>query len=226
MHAPNKAQMMPNMLALDLSYGAAELALQTDQRTYHEQGVPGRTHSTDLLPMLEKLLQRGGIDWGQLDMFALVTGPGSFTGLRIAAATLAGLNSRLQLPVLPLSALAVTAMQSEYAQPLYVCEDARAGECYVGHYHQGQPLADDRCMTWQELAEHMPQGASFAARQEPPQPLQGYTRLALSMPRGIAMLQLAAIQLASLQGSVEQLPRYPMPTYLQPSQAERHAGDH
>ncbi len=222
---PNQTQDMPNMLALDLSGGIAELALQANQQHHHAHGEAGRTHSTDLLPMLEQLLHRGGIAWEQLELFVLVTGPGSFTGLRIAAATIAGLNSKLQLPVLPLSALAVTALQSEITQPLYVCEDARAGECYLGHYQQGRALAEDRCLAWASLTGHMPPGAMFAARQEPPQPLPDYTQVPLRMPRGVAMLQLAAMQLAAI-GPRDTLPRYPQPCYLQPSQAERHTGDH
>jgi len=223
MNTPYRVQTLPNMLALDLSGGVAELALQTEQASFHEQGMPGRTHSTDLLPMLEQLLQRGSMEWDKLEMFALVTGPGSFTGLRIAAATLAGLNSRLQLPVLPLSALAVTAMQSGSTRPVYVCEDARAGDCYVGHYHHGKPLAEDRCMSWQALAEYLPPDASFVSRQPPSPLLQAYTRLVPDLPRGVAMLQQAAVELAAMDHP-EALPRYPLPAYLQASQAERHAG--
>ncbi len=51
----------------------------------------GLTHSQTLLPMISEMLSESNIDIENIDEFALTTGPGSFTGLRIGAATVMGL---------------------------------------------------------------------------------------------------------------------------------------
>lgn len=208
------------MLALDLSGGVAEAGLAVAGMRLHARGREGAPHSTTLLPMLERLLSRGRIGWRDVDLFALVVGPGSFTGLRIAAATLAGLNSALQRPVVPLSALAVTAIQCEAAGEVCVCEDARAGACYFGRYRAGEACVPDACLPWEQVLRMPP--APYAARQALPVRLPGWRRVSLRLPRGVAMLRAASLRLAQ-QDSLDALPRYPLPVYLQPSQAERYA---
>ncbi|RMG90838.1 MAG: tRNA (adenosine(37)-N6)-threonylcarbamoyltransferase complex dimerization subunit type 1 TsaB [Zetaproteobacteria bacterium] len=171
------------------------------------------------MPALESLLHDANMAWDDLELLVLVAGPGSFTGLRIAAATMAGLNSRLRLPVLQLSSLAVTARQTGLEEIL-VCEDARAGECYVGRYRLGRPLEEDHCMPWHRFLERVPE--RFASRSEPPVVMRGWQRVPLKHGRGQAMLDVALDRLAEISDWAS-LGIYPQPRYLQASQAERHA---
>jgi len=209
-----------NLLALDLSGGVAAAGLRTAGVRLHAEGRENAPHSTALIPMLERLLARGRLRWHDLDLFALVVGPGSFTGLRIAAATIAGLNSALGLPVVPLSALAVTALQTDSDQDVRVCEDARAGCCYFGCYRGLHALEADACLPWHAVAARDP--ARYAARSAPPVSLPGWQRIPLRLPRGVAMLRAAEMLWAERRDGAA-LPRYPAPVYLQPSQAERNA---
>ena len=80
------------ILALDSSATVASVALCEDGRLLAEYTLNnGNTHSETLLPMIESLLSQFSMNVGDIDLFAASMGPGSFTGVRIGAATLKGL---------------------------------------------------------------------------------------------------------------------------------------
>ena len=82
------------ILALDSSAAVATVALCEDDRLLAEYTVNnGNTHSETLLPMIEHLLGNFSMTAKDIDLFAASSGPGSFTGVRIGAATLKGLVS-------------------------------------------------------------------------------------------------------------------------------------
>src|SRR5215204_5825275 len=61
-------------------------------------GDSGVSHSNTLLHDIDKLLHEVQIDLAEIDLFAVATGPGSFTGLRIGIATVKGLAATLDRP--------------------------------------------------------------------------------------------------------------------------------
>ena len=69
----------------------------------------GLTHSQTLLPAIEKTLAKAGRSLRETDCIALTAGPGSFTGLKIGAATAKGLAFANQIPCVPVSTLTVLA---------------------------------------------------------------------------------------------------------------------
>lgn len=126
--------MMYPLLALDVATKHACVCLiNAKGQVFTAEAGEGKQHSNTVLPLLQDVLQQAGLTWSDLKMLALGQGPGSFTGLRIAAAMLAGINASLKLPVWGLSSLAITAMQTQNNQPLWVLEDARAGEVFAGY---------------------------------------------------------------------------------------------
>ena len=60
-----------------------------------------KTHSQTLLPMLDQIVRDAEIELSGIDAIAVAAGPGSFTGLRIGAATVKGLGLALEKPVIP-----------------------------------------------------------------------------------------------------------------------------
>ena len=82
-----------------------------------------------LMPMLEEVLAEGGIGWNDLRAIAVGTGPGNFTGVRIAVAAVRGLALGLGLPAVGVTRL--EALAHGLPRPLTVIEDARRGEVYV-----------------------------------------------------------------------------------------------
>lgn len=94
------------IVALESTAAVAAAALVQD-------GVPvaqtalhsGNTHSTTLLPMVESLLAQTGKSISQVDLFACTVGPGSFTGVRIGAATVKGLAFGTDTPCVGVSSV-------------------------------------------------------------------------------------------------------------------------
>lgn len=94
-----------------------------------------KTHSETLLPMIHQALQISEIDKASLDGIAVAEGPGSFTGLRIGAATAKGLALVLDIPILPVATLEGLAYNLWGSDGL-ICPimDARRGQVYTGIY--------------------------------------------------------------------------------------------
>jgi tRNA threonylcarbamoyladenosine biosynthesis protein TsaB len=206
------------LLALDAALGrGSAILLLPDGELLVAESEGDRSHSRTLVPMLEGLLSQAGLGWPDLRMLALGIGPGSFTGLRIAAATLAGINASLALPTLSVSSLAITAAQAGSDDELWVLEDARAGEVFVGHYQGCRAITDDRCISWEALQEENP--ASYVSVSTPPMLLQGWQRLEMPVARTEALARI--IQEALRDVEPDDLPRYVQPAYLQITQAER-----
>lgn len=82
-----------------------------------------------LMPLLEELLAEADLDWGDLKALAVGTGPGNFTGVRIAVSAARGLALGLGIPAVGVTRL--EALAHGLPRPLTVVEDARRGEVYV-----------------------------------------------------------------------------------------------
>lgn len=94
------------ILALDSSAIVASIALCEDDRLLGEITLNnGNTHSETLLPSVEFLLKRFSLSPDGIDAFAVSKGPGSFTGVRIGAATVKGLAFGTEKPCIGVSTL-------------------------------------------------------------------------------------------------------------------------
>lgn len=208
-----------NVLALDAAYGQASACLLSGGHLHSETISEPEPHSRAILPMLTRLLVSAGLEWEQLDVLAVGVGPGSFTGIRVAIATVAGLNAVLDKPVLSLSSLAVTARQADVSGPVWVLEDARAGEMFVACYEDGKSITADGCYVYEALAA-WPAGRYVA--HQPPPGCEDWTRLERCLERGEALAVEVRARLDGID-DIEALPRMAPPAYLQRSQAERNS---
>lgn len=125
---------MQAVLALDTSTDACSVALDHGGRLHFRHQVEARAHNRLLLPMIDDVLAEADLLPQNLDALAFGRGPGSFTGLRIAAAVTQGLAWAHALPVLGVSSLEVLAAEALARFPAAVgvmtLLDARMDECY------------------------------------------------------------------------------------------------
>src|SRR6185503_35254 len=100
------------------------------------------THSRRLLPAVEFLLSGLGLAPGDVEGYAVTSGPGSFTGLRVGLSTVQGLALASHRPCLGVSSLDVLAARIRGSAPVLVpWVDAYRGEVYGGLYDgAGRPL--------------------------------------------------------------------------------------
>lgn len=121
------------ILALEASAVAASVAVVTDDRVVGEFFLDvGKTHSQTLLPMVESLLLSTDTTLAEVDFLAVSTGPGSFTGLRIAIAAVKGLALGADKPCVGVSSLAALAYNLQgFCGTACAVMDARCGQVYT-----------------------------------------------------------------------------------------------
>ena len=125
------------ILAIETATDACSAALLIDGVIEQELEVAPREHAKIILPMAERLLSAAELKVSQLDIIAFGRGPGSFTGLRIAAGITQGIAFGADLPVAPVSTLAALAQgcaREHKATHILSALDARMQEVYWGMY--------------------------------------------------------------------------------------------
>lgn len=124
------------ILALETSTLTGSVALLEDGVIRGEMTLSvSVVHSERLLPAVERLLTDAATPPESIDLFAVAVGPGSFTGLRIAIATVQGLCAALDKPAMGISTLQALACHGLFFPGLVVpMLDARRGEVYAGIY--------------------------------------------------------------------------------------------
>lgn len=149
------------LLALETSAGPASCAVAEDGRllAVSSVNVP-LTHSQTLLPMTEALLKNAALTMADIDLLAVSTGPGSFTGIRIGVAAVKGLAFPKDLPCVGVSTLAAIAQNFQgIPGPAVVCAvmDARCQQVYTARFILNadgslQRESPDQAMTIEDLA--------------------------------------------------------------------------
>jgi len=110
-----------------------------------EVPLAGGTFSAQLVPQISGLLEKHGFGKEAIDAFIVVSGPGSFTGLRVGLAVIKALAEILQKPIVPVSLLEALAPYSHMIAATHdvaqagslhyaVALDAARGEAFVGEY--------------------------------------------------------------------------------------------
>jgi tRNA threonylcarbamoyladenosine biosynthesis protein TsaB len=114
--------------------------------------LQGGTFSAQLIPQIAELLSKHGLSKADLDAFAVATGPGSFTGLRVGLAAIKALGEILRKPITTVSLLEVIAAQAkssaaEQNRIVLAVLDAGRQEVFVGEYkfarHMPSCVAED-----------------------------------------------------------------------------------
>ncbi|HZL67318.1 MAG TPA: tRNA (adenosine(37)-N6)-threonylcarbamoyltransferase complex dimerization subunit type 1 TsaB [Candidatus Limnocylindrales bacterium] len=100
--------------------------------------LEGGTYSAQLLPRIAETLQQNSLNKAEVDGFVVVSGPGSFTGLRVGLATVKGLCEVLRKPLATVSMLeALVLTHGRAGESAIAVLDAGRGAIYVGEYRLG-----------------------------------------------------------------------------------------
>ncbi|AZB64420.1 tRNA (adenosine(37)-N6)-threonylcarbamoyltransferase complex dimerization subunit type 1 TsaB [Cereibacter sphaeroides] len=176
----------PAILAFDTSAAHCAAALLSGDRLLALRTEPMEKGQAErLMPLLKEVLAEGSLGWADLDALAVGTGPGNFTGVRIAVAAARGLALALGKPAVGVQRFEALALG--LPAPVAVLEDARRGEVYLA-----DGALPPRLVTLEGLAVTAPRqvgSAAFADRLESLYPLAeaiarvAATRLGQPQPR-------------------------------------------
>lgn len=131
-----------NILALDTSMGACSAAVLREgsgaRGLFAREALMARGHAEALMPMIAEVMDEARLDFAGLDLIAATTGPGTFTGVRIAIAAARGLALVTRAKLYGTDSLAVMARSAraacDLAAAFAVAVDARRGMLYLGLY--------------------------------------------------------------------------------------------
>ena len=156
------------LLAIETSSSVGSVALSLPDRIEERTIATPREQTERLLRLTDELLAEAGLALRELDGIAFGRGPGSFTGLRVAAAVAQGFAAPSGVPLLPVSSLlclAQGAFRTTGVRRALVCVDAHMGEVYWAEFEirdgRADPLGPERLGAPAEIAP--PAGAGWTA---------------------------------------------------------------
>ena len=226
-----------NVLAIDTTGLVASVALVTEEKVVGEFTLNHEmTHSQTIMPLVERLTDMLGFDLADADCIACASGPGSFTGLRIGAATAKGLAYALnkKIAAVPtLDALAYNVFDAGAA--VVPIMDAKRNQVYAALYvwengklcRQTEHMAEDiqtviNLARMHERAVFLGDGTAVHHAA-----ILAQSEFAIAPPHLNAQRAAAvgAYALAMVSESEWVSADVFMPVYLRPSQAEREAAE-
>jgi tRNA threonylcarbamoyladenosine biosynthesis protein TsaB len=125
------------ILAIDTSQKTVSVAVVADDMLRADIFIHnGRHHSEILMPAVEQVFHLAGLQPDEIDFFAVTIGPGSFTGLRIGAATIKGLALSTEKWVVGVSTLEALALNAPLVGHQVICPmlDAQNNQIYTALY--------------------------------------------------------------------------------------------
>ena len=227
--------MSMKILSLDASANSASVCIfDTDEdKIIGEFYINTKlTHSQTLVPMVDALLSSTNLKLSDIDYFAVNTGPGSFTGIRIGVSVVKGMAMALDKPCVSVSTLNSMAYNFIDSNNTVVCAcmDARRNQVYNALFkiENGvvNRLCDDRAISVEALLEELKDydnvvlvgdGSPLCYSQK------GDSDIQLAVPakryQQASSVALAAVKHINNNETLSSAAL--MPTYLRPSQAER-----
>ncbi len=141
------------ILALDTCLDACSVAIWQDGViTAREWRPMQRGHAEALLPMMEDIRARAGLDYADFDRLAVSIGPGSFAGVRVGLAAARGICVARGLPLVGVNTLELLAAAIADEGPVGVAIDARNNQVYFQCFLRGDALCPPGLLTHSQAA--------------------------------------------------------------------------
>lgn len=121
------------ILSVETSSNICSISILEDNKIIKEiSNNDGNTHSVKLMPQIEQIFKKTGLQLSDIDLFACDKGPGSFTGIRIGISTIKAFADVTNIPTIGISSLLALAYNSNYEG--YICSliDAKNDNVYYG----------------------------------------------------------------------------------------------
>lgn len=124
------------VLAVDTSSAVASCSIISEEKLVGEYLINNQlTHSEKTMPMIKDMIANSGVALEEIDYFAVVTGPGSFTGLRIGVATVKALAHVCGKPTVEVSSMEMLSRGYEYFEGIIIpMMDARRQRVFTGAF--------------------------------------------------------------------------------------------
>ena len=215
-----------NILALDTSMGACSAAvLRTNgaERTlFVRQEAMARGHAEALMPMVAETMEEASLPFAELGLIAATTGPGSFTGVRIAIAAARGLALVTGAGLFGTDSLTVMAKAAEpLGEPFAVAVDARRGMLYFGLYDgDARKLEGPLLLSPGDAAQRLPATLRRAVGSGAASLAEAAAGRGLHLAASFAELQPSAAALAEIAHESGETSPTLKPLYLRPPDAK------
>ena len=142
-----------NILAFDTVSSSFSIALQKDDDSiieYNKEDV--RNHNEEILPVLNNFLKENNISLDKINYIVLGIGPGSFTALRIAFATVKTICYAKNIPIVGISSLETLYENIKYYGGIKASMiDARKGSIYADIYSGNNKIKENLDLTYEEF---------------------------------------------------------------------------
>ena len=120
------------ILAIDTATEVCSVAILEDNNVLFEKTLnSANTHSVELMPLIDNILNECNLSLENIDLFACDIGPGSFTGIRIGIATIKAFCDTLHKPCVGISSLEAFAYTSTYDDSFLICSIVNANHFNV-----------------------------------------------------------------------------------------------
>ena len=151
------------LLALDTTSAVATAALLREGSLVEERAADAsKKHAETALPLIDELLEANGVSIGEIDMFAVDIGPGSFTGVRIGVSLVNALAFATGKQIVPVNALfALYEASGEREQPVCALIDARNNNVYAALYQAGREVIAPEGAELEAFLKRVPADAAF-----------------------------------------------------------------
>lgn len=127
-------------LAISTSSKICSVALLEDDKTLKELNIDNlKTHSENLMPLIDEVLKTSNKNINELDLIACDIGPGSFTGIRIGISTAKAIAEVNQIPVVSCTSLEALSFNVN-SNTICSLIDARNNQVYCGIFGENHDL--------------------------------------------------------------------------------------
>ena len=212
------------ILAISTSSNTCSVSLLEDEKCIKELNIINeRTHSENLLPLIDKLFQETKLSLKDVNLIACDNGPGSFTGIRIGVSTVKAMAETMHIPTVEVSSLeALSYNVNDVSKYIITLIDAKNNQVYCGIFNQNHELqeeyiADDIFNVFKIASKYentIYVGDGFEAHKELFKQVQVYDSIVHSKNIGIGAY-------IKFKKGINQTADEINPMYLRKSQAER-----